>query len=297
MTGHDLATLLAREPRRAAGAAVRLALQITRALSAAHGAGVVHGWLRPASIFVPAPSSIKLFGFATVRLYGWDGRGDPSGSRFPPGVIEYLPPEQLRGAPPDPRTDLYGVGALLYELLTGVPAHTGKRELLERKKQSPPQSPRLFRPDLPPEVEQLLVQLLDPDPQRRPGSAEELEASPGLADPSDRRAGGRGASADRGAAPSPAPGVCLPGDRRAGGGRRKWRGPDRASAGPARLPEADAQGGRPVGGAGLRGRSCPVCRCARAASHRPRRSRRSRRRRRAPCAQSADPDPHPFPSD
>jgi serine/threonine protein kinase len=176
LAGHDLGALLAREPRRSAGAALRIALQLSRALAAAHGAGVVHGWLRPAAVFVPpAAHTLRVYGFATSRLYGWDDRSEGAGSRFPPGVVEYLAPEQLRGAPPDVRTDLYAVGALLYELLTGVPAHTGKREVLERKKQAPPQSPRLFRPDLAPELEQLLLRLLDPDPARRPGSAEELE--------------------------------------------------------------------------------------------------------------------------
>ncbi len=176
LTGHDLGALLAREPRRPATAALRIALQLTRALSASHGAGVMHGWLRPVAVFVaPATHALKLFGFATARLYGWDDRSEGAGSRYPAGVVEYLAPEQLRGAPPDVRTDLYSVGAVLYELLTGVPAHTGKREVLERKKQSPPQSPRLFRPDLPVEIEQLLFRLLDPDPHRRPGSAEELE--------------------------------------------------------------------------------------------------------------------------
>jgi serine/threonine-protein kinase len=176
LAGHDLGSLLAREPRLPAGAALRVALQITRALGAVHQVGVCHGWLRPGTVFVPAAGhTVKVFGFSSVRLYGPGDRVDGIGTRFPPGVVEYLAPEQLRGSAPDVRGDIYGVGAVLYELLTGTPAHTGTREVLERKKKSPPQSPRLFRPDLPPELEQLLSKLLDPDPQRRPASAEELE--------------------------------------------------------------------------------------------------------------------------
>ena len=71
---------------------------------------------------------------------------------------------------------MYGAGALLYELVTGVPPYAGSREALERKKQSPPQSPRLFRPDLSPEIEQLLLRLLDPDPAQRPPSIAELSS-------------------------------------------------------------------------------------------------------------------------
>jgi serine/threonine protein kinase len=176
LSGNDLGSLLAREPRLPAASALRVALQITRALAAVHAVGVCHGWLRPATVFVPAAGhTVKIFGFGSVRLYGPGDRSDGIGSRFPVGVVEYLPPEQLRGSAPDVLSDIYGVGAVLYELLTGVPAHTGTREVLERKKKSPPQSPRLFRPDLPPEMEQLLSKLLDPDPQRRPGSADELE--------------------------------------------------------------------------------------------------------------------------
>jgi len=179
MSGVDITTMLSREQRLEPGAALRIAHELAQALTVAHAAGVVHGALRPSCVFLDGPGhAVKLLGFGLGRLYAVEDPANRQGgtSRLPSGVVEYVAPEVLRGAASDARVDVYGTGALLYELVTGVPPYAGSREALERKKQSPPQSPRLFRPDLSPEIESLLLRLLDPDPAKRPPSIAELSS-------------------------------------------------------------------------------------------------------------------------
>jgi serine/threonine protein kinase len=117
---------------------------------------------------------VKLLGFGLVRLYGLEEKPEGALAKLPSGMLEYLAPELMRGGSPEGRADLYGLGALLYEMVTGVPPYAGSREAVERKKQAPPQSPRLFRPDLSADLEQLILRLLDPEPGRRPGSVGEV---------------------------------------------------------------------------------------------------------------------------
>ena len=185
MSGVDVTTLLAREQRLEPGAALRIAHELAQALTVAHAAGVVHGALRPSCVFLDGSThAVKLLGFGLGRLYAVEDPANRQGgqggsSRLPSGVVEYVAPEVLRGAASDARVDVYGTGALLYELVTGVPPYAGSREALERKKQSPPQSPRLFRPDLSADIETLLLRLLDPDPAKRPPSIAELSSELG----------------------------------------------------------------------------------------------------------------------
>jgi eukaryotic-like serine/threonine-protein kinase len=190
LDGLDLGTLLAREQRLEPGAAVGVARQVGEALVALHAGGVVHGALRPGAVFLHGPAhAVKLLGFGLGRLVGLDEKPEAALAKLPSGMIEYLGPELMRGVTGDARADLYGLGALLYEMVTGVPPYAGSREAVERKKQTPPQSPRLFRPDLSADLEQLILRLLDPEPGKRPASAGEasaaLEALAGTLGPSE----------------------------------------------------------------------------------------------------------------
>ena len=103
VVGVDVSALLAREQRLEPGAAVRIARELVEALGAAQAAGVAHGSLRPTSVFIDGPShSVKLLGFGLLRLYPVAGDDrDDAGARLPAGVLEYLAPEVLRGAPAD----------------------------------------------------------------------------------------------------------------------------------------------------------------------------------------------------
>jgi serine/threonine-protein kinase len=182
LTGTDLSSLLTHAQRLEPAIALRIAMDVAEALRAAHQRDLRHGGLRPGCVFVTgslsAPGPAKVLDFGTTHLFSLDGGSKrKTFSGLPPGVADYLAPEQLRGAAVDARTDLHALGALLYEMLTGAPPWAGTLEALERKKQFAPQSPRMFRPDLLPEIERLVLALLDPEPGRRPASAAEAHAS------------------------------------------------------------------------------------------------------------------------
>ncbi len=130
-------------PREALGVAARIA----RALAHAHDAGVVHRDLKPANVFLTADGEVKVLDFGVALLFG---RAGPTG-----GTPAYMAPEQRRGEPEDARTDLYALGLLLREMLTGDGVAGG----------APPAH------DLPPTVQPVLAALLAEDRAARPRSA------------------------------------------------------------------------------------------------------------------------------
>jgi serine/threonine protein kinase len=98
---------------------------------------------------------------------GLGGRGGGGGAGEAAAAL-YRAPEQLVGQNPDARADVYAVGALLYEMVTGAPPHAGSPDPVARKRTEPVQSPRMFRPEMPLELERLILSALDRDPAARP---------------------------------------------------------------------------------------------------------------------------------
>jgi serine/threonine-protein kinase len=88
----------------------------------------------------------------------------------------YRAPEQLTGGAADVRADVYAAAAVLYEMVTGAPPHATSPDPLSRKLIEPPQSPRMFRPEIPPELEALIMSSLERDPEARPASIAVFEA-------------------------------------------------------------------------------------------------------------------------
>ncbi|NLE87707.1 MAG: serine/threonine protein kinase [Myxococcales bacterium] len=163
--------------------AVELAIQACAALEAAHGAGVIHRDITPANLFLTASGTVKLLDFGVAR-FATEPR---AGGEAQPAVIgtpEYLAPEQAAGADADERADIYALGAVLYEMVTGLPPHLlGPREtlnvpaLLTAKISATPPPPRVCAPEreIPPSLDHIIVQALSREPQRRFSSAAALK--------------------------------------------------------------------------------------------------------------------------
>ncbi len=153
--------------------AVPLVVQIARGLEAAHAAGVIHCDIKPANILLGRDGAVKVTDFGIARsAIGTTGR--VSGTFGTPG---YLPPEALGSAAFTPTADLFGVGAVFYELLTGEPPHAGKnaQETLVKTATKAAVSVRETNKSVPPAVDDIILGLLEKDPrERRPATAREL---------------------------------------------------------------------------------------------------------------------------
>src|SRR5205807_2851227 len=92
------------------------------------------------------------------------------------GTVSYMPPEQAMGGEVTPRSDLYSLGAMLYELVTGRPPFIGDESvaIITQHLNTPPVAPSWHRPDCPPGLETLILRLLEKDPAKRPASAAEV---------------------------------------------------------------------------------------------------------------------------
>lgn len=141
---------------------------VARALHAAHGAGLVHRDLKPENILLTSDGTPKLsdFGLATV----WTGESAKA-TGVTAGTPVYMSPEQAGGlnGVVDPRSDVYSLGAVLYEAVTGHPPYRGGQtlEILQRITREPPRSPRVWRPDLDPALEAIILRAMARDPADR----------------------------------------------------------------------------------------------------------------------------------
>ncbi|MGH2554978.1 MAG: protein kinase domain-containing protein [Actinomycetota bacterium] len=168
------------EPEQAAAVAV----PVLSALAYAHANGVVHRDVKPANILVGDDGRVRVtdFGIAKAAFAGTDLT--TTGKAL--GTVRYLSPEQVRGAEVDARSDLYSVGTVLYELLTGrVPfqAESDMAIALMRLNQDP-MPPRAFRGGIPRGIEAVVLRAMARDPEDRFQSAESMSAA------LDRLAGG-----------------------------------------------------------------------------------------------------------
>jgi serine/threonine protein kinase len=169
LDGIDLADVLSHERRLAPERACQIAIQICSALAAAHAAGVIHRDLKPENIFLVARDGqadfVKVLDFGIARSMGRARRLTNPGVAM--GTPEYMAPEQAEGGAVDQRSDIYSVGALIYEMTSGSPPQ------LSRDKELIP--PRGIKADVPEELDRIAVRALDPDPARRYQSMAQLE--------------------------------------------------------------------------------------------------------------------------
>jgi serine/threonine-protein kinase len=174
---------------------VAIALQLCDGLGAAHKLGIIHRDIKPANVFLTRVMDQEVaklmdFGVAKMPDPGELAMTQP-GMRL--GTPLYMSPEQWEAAPIDARADLYSLGAVLYEMTTGMPPFPGTSfgALIKAHAVSAPRSPRVMRPDLPPSLESIILRCLAKDPAERFAGAEEvaraLAAVTSAAPPAPRR--------------------------------------------------------------------------------------------------------------
>ena len=149
-----------------------LALALARTLAFLHGEGIVHRDLKPGNVFVLPDKRPVLVDFGLSARFA-SGR-DVLELSDPWGTLAYMAPEQVRGRQVDARADLYALGCILYELLTGHVPTTDRDAVLSPVKRAP--SPDLLADGVPDELSRLVMRLLEPDPRARLGYASEVAA-------------------------------------------------------------------------------------------------------------------------
>jgi serine/threonine protein kinase len=144
------------------------------ALGAVHDAGMVHRDLKPENLMLTRDGGVKLLDLGIV----WAAEWTPLSSIGEVlGTAAYVSPEQALGRPLDPRSDLYSLGIVLYEMLTGQPPFAGTPlELLDHHVRMPPRPVRSVRRDVPPQLATVVERCLAKDPASRPASARQLAA-------------------------------------------------------------------------------------------------------------------------
>ncbi len=155
------------------GAAVNIARQVAEGLAEAHRLGVVHRDLKPSNIMVDRNGTAVIMDFGIARTLG-PGADAEEGATL--GTPEYMSPEQAEGRPADERSDIYGLGIVLFEMLTGTApfeADTPSGFALKQKSEKPP-DPRDINPDVPERLSRLVLRCLEKDREKRPQSASEM---------------------------------------------------------------------------------------------------------------------------
>ena len=167
--------------------AVRIGVEAAKALSAAHDAGLVHRDIKPQNLMLTDAGDLKLLDFGVAIALGQEPERKPTEKEralrgfaiF--GTPEYMAPEQVAGDPIDGRTDVYALGCVLYEMLTGAPAFEGASSIVVMGKQlrDTPMPPRVRVPAraIPASLDAIVVRAMAKKPEERFPSAEALRAA------------------------------------------------------------------------------------------------------------------------
>jgi eukaryotic-like serine/threonine-protein kinase len=185
LIGRSLRDVLAREAPLDAARAVSLMLQVSAAVSAAHEAGIIHRDLKPGNIFVVqrkhARPIVKVldFGIAKLAADALDDDDDPvtlTQVGVMIGTPRYMSPEQCDSRRLTPASDVYSLGIILYEMLTGTTPFTGSTPLAVAMRHSAeiPRPPREFVGSIPVELEEVVLHALEKSPDNRPANAGEF---------------------------------------------------------------------------------------------------------------------------
>jgi len=154
--------------------AAQVAEEIAEALAAAHAEGVIHRDIKPANVMVTRDGKVLVMDFGIARLISGPETAPQTSAVL--GTASYLSPEQAQGHSVDARTDIYALGVVLYEMLTGRPPFTGDSPMAIAYKQvnATPEAPSSVDPDVPPELDAVVMRALSKNPANRYQTGQEF---------------------------------------------------------------------------------------------------------------------------
>lgn len=172
--GSDLKSLIQSGEKFSIQEGLDLGIQICAGLGYAHRAGIVHCDVKPQNIIVTRDNLAKITDFGIARAMSVSSSAESNDVVW--GSPQYMAPEIIGGAVPTPQADVYSIGAVLYELFTGIPPFDGTNvdEILSRQKHVLPNSIRLINSDFPEELDMVILKSLSKEPNQRYRSADQL---------------------------------------------------------------------------------------------------------------------------
>jgi beta-lactam-binding protein with PASTA domain/tRNA A-37 threonylcarbamoyl transferase component Bud32 len=173
--GRDLKAIIVQGGPLLPERAVEIAMSICLALDAAHARGIVHRDIKPQNIIVTNDGRIKVMDFGIARTAGGSAMTQ-TGTIM--GTAQYISPEQAQGRVADPRSDLYSLGVVLFEMLTGKVPFDGDNPVAIAYKhvREDPLAPSLINPDVSPELEAVVMKALSKNPENRYQTATEMRS-------------------------------------------------------------------------------------------------------------------------
>ncbi|GED96221.1 Stk1 family PASTA domain-containing Ser/Thr kinase [Gordonia crocea] len=150
---------------------------VAAAMDFSHRAGIVHRDMKPANVMIDRTGAVKVMDFGIARAMN-DTSATMTQTSAVMGTAQYLSPEQARGLKVDPRSDIYSMGCVLFELLTGEPPFTGDSPVAvahQHVHEDPP-LPSDVRPDIPPELDSVILKAISKNPANRYQTAAEFRA-------------------------------------------------------------------------------------------------------------------------
>lgn len=173
VAGETLADVMKREGRIAPPKALKLIAQVLRGLEHAHAKDIVHRDIKPSNMMLTENGEPKLMDFGIARILE---RSRLTRTGYLIGTLQYMSPEQVQGREADPRSDLYSIGIVLYEMVTGrIPFDkTTDYEIIRAQVEEAPKPPSEWLPNLEPAIERAILKALQKNPADRFGSAGEF---------------------------------------------------------------------------------------------------------------------------
>jgi serine/threonine-protein kinase len=173
--GETLRDVLRREGRLDPQRAMQLSADICGALDFSHRNGIVHRDVKPGNVMITPDGAVKVMDFGIARAVS-DSAATMTSTAAVIGTAQYLSPEQARGESVDARSDVYSVGCLLYELVTGAPPFTGDSpvSVAYQHVREDPRLPSSINPVIPPTLDAILLKAMSKNPANRYQSAAEM---------------------------------------------------------------------------------------------------------------------------